>query len=156
MEEICKCACLILIFKISLFPFVIFSFIFPPHPLFLPFLYVHKSTHHHSFHSTRSEIRWWQPLVLPLGLHPGLYATHQHPVVQHPQLPGDRALPVGNGGHDHAQDAAQGHCALQPGKQVGVPGGVGGRLYSGWSLGTWVDGGWKRMSCTRISCTTTK
>lgn len=44
-------------------------------------------------------------------------------MVQHPQLPRNRALPVRNGGHDHAQDLAQGYCSLQPGKERNGKGG---------------------------------
>lgn len=51
---------------------------------------------------------------LPVGLHSGVDAAHEHSVVQHPQLTRHRAVPVGNGGDDHAANAAQGHRAVQP------------------------------------------
>ena len=56
---------------------------------------------------------------VPLGLHPGVYAPHQHPVVQHHELPGHCGVPVWYGGHDHAEDTAQGHCQIQPDGQHG-------------------------------------
>ena len=51
-----------------------------------------------------------------MGLHLGLNATHKHPVVQYPQLARDCALPLSHGGNDNAQDSAQGHRSLQPGR----------------------------------------
>ena len=44
-----------------------------------------------------------------MGLHPGLYAAHKHPMVLYPELSGDRALPFWNGCHDPLENTAQGH-----------------------------------------------
>lgn len=35
--------------------------------------------------------------------------------VQHHELLSHRSLPVRDGGYDHAQNLAQGHCQIQPG-----------------------------------------
>ena len=40
-------------------------------------------------------------------------------LLQHPELCGDRAVPVWNGSNDHAADTAQGHCTIQPDGRFG-------------------------------------
>lgn len=56
-------------------------------------------------------------VVVEMGLHSGVDASHQHSLVQYPQLADDCSLPLRHGGHDHSADAAQGHRSLQPGKR---------------------------------------
>lgn len=48
-----------------------------------------------------------------MGLHIGDDAAHQHTVVQHPKFARHCSVPVWNGRHDNAEDAAQGHLPLQ-------------------------------------------
>lgn len=48
-------------------------------------------------------------MVVTLGLHPGIHAAHQHPVVQHSELSGDRVVPERHVGDDPSQDFAQGY-----------------------------------------------
>ena len=44
-----------------------------------------------------------------MGLHSGEYAAHKHPVVFHPELSCDRALPLWYGRNDPLENPAQGH-----------------------------------------------
>ncbi|KAG7222240.1 hypothetical protein INR49_027541 [Caranx melampygus] len=60
-----------------------------------------------------------------MGLHPGVNASHQHPVVQHHELVGDSVVLVWDGGNDNAEDSAQRHRQIQSnGLCGGRPGGV--------------------------------
>lgn len=55
-------------------------------------------------------------VVVEMGLHSGVNASHKHSLVQYPQLSDDRALPLRHGGHDHSKDTSQGHRSVQPGE----------------------------------------
>ena len=54
-------------------------------------------------------------MVVSLGLHPGVDAAHQYPVVQHPQLARHRPLPLGHGRHDHVTHPTQRYRQIQSG-----------------------------------------
>lgn len=55
-------------------------------------------------------------MVLAMGLHPGVHAADQHPVVFYTKLAGDRVVSQRDGSHDTAQNAAQGYSQIQPGR----------------------------------------
>lgn len=56
-------------------------------------------------------------MVLTMGLHLGIHASHQHTVVQHLKLPSDCPLLIWNGGNDTTENFAQRHRQIQSNRQ---------------------------------------
>lgn len=54
-------------------------------------------------------------MVIALGLHSRIDATHKYPMVQYTELSGNRIVPFGNGGDDNASYTAQRYRTIQPG-----------------------------------------
>lgn len=52
-------------------------------------------------------------MVITVGLHFGIGATHQHPMVQYFEFTGDCVVFIWDGGDDFDENVAQGYCTLQ-------------------------------------------
>lgn len=54
-------------------------------------------------------------MVVSMGLHSGINASHEYSMVQYSELTGHRSVPLGNGSDDHAAYVAQRYRAIQSG-----------------------------------------
>lgn len=48
-------------------------------------------------------------MVIEMGLHFGIDATYEHPMVQYNEFPGNRIIFIRHGSHDIVEDFVQGY-----------------------------------------------